>query len=110
MRNTIENEPVSFGAFNNGITMVCRNATVENGKLISIESPSIVNGGQTTVVIQRLILRAGIFASHCTLKLVELKMNPAQGELFEKQISRFSNTQNNIKGTDQMVNEEPHPS
>ena len=44
------------------------------------------------------------------LKVVKVTIKPEKAaSIFEKRISKFANSQNNIKATDQMVNEEPHP-
>ena len=55
MRQTIDENPQYFGAFNNGITIVCRDIELsEKGEVTKLVSPSIVNGGQTTVVMLKL--------------------------------------------------------
>ena len=51
MRETIKTEPERFAAYNNGLTIVCSSVKIEGNEIISIENPSVVNGGQTTMVI-----------------------------------------------------------
>lgn len=113
MRVTIDENPQYFGAFNNGITIVCRDVKIsDEGHLEKLISPSIVNGGQTTVVTAKAHLEgADLSKVIIPLKVVKIEITPEQAaNIFEKRISRFANSQNNIKATDQMVNEEPHPS
>ena len=50
-RETIKTEPERFAAYNNGLTIVCSSVIIEGNEIISIENPSVVNGGQTTMVI-----------------------------------------------------------
>lgn len=112
MRMTIDENPQYFGAFNNGITIVCRGVQLsEDGFVETLVSPSIVNGGQTTVVIAKAHLEgADLSQVEIPLKIVKIDMSPEKAAImFEKRISKFANSQNNIKATDQLVNEEPHP-
>jgi len=112
MRLTIDENPQYFGAFNNGITIVCRDVELsEDGEVKKLVSPSIVNGGQTTVVIAKAHMEgADLSQIEVPLKVVKIAIKPEKAaSMFEKRISKFANSQNNIKATDQMVNEEPHP-
>lgn len=47
---TLKTCPEYFVLFNNGITIVCRNVTIEHGKYV-LENPQIVNGCQTCNMI-----------------------------------------------------------
>ena len=111
MRQTIEDNHSSFGAFNNGVTLVCRGTEIGDGVLNAVTSPSIVNGGQTTVVVAKASAEGRDLSKvRIPLKVVQINLEKdVPASFLEKQISRFSNMQNNIKGTDQMVNDEPHP-
>ena len=53
IRNTINNEPYMFCAYNNGITVYAENIDIEHvegnmAKLSAVKDFQIVNGGQTT--------------------------------------------------------------
>ena len=112
MRETIKTEPERFAAYNNGLTIVCSSVTIEGNEIISIENPSVVNGGQTTmVIVDEARKGTPVQAVRVPIRVVEItSTNAADIKQFPSLISRYANTQNNIKTTDQLVNEEPHPS
>lgn len=53
---TLKEHPDRFVLFNNGITIVCKKATTENGKYV-LENPQIVNGCQTCNMIYQAYRR-----------------------------------------------------
>ena len=112
MRETIKTEPERFAAYNNGLTIVCSSVKIEGNEIISIENPSVVNGGQTTmVIVDEARKGTAVQAVRVPIRVVEItSTNAADVKQFPSLISRYANTQNNIKTTDQLVNEEPHPS
>jgi hypothetical protein len=112
MRETIKTEPERFAAYNNGLTIVCSSVEIEGNEIITIENPSVVNGGQTTmVIVDEARKGTAVQAVRVPIRVVEItSTNAADVKQFPSLISRYANTQNNIKTTDQLVNEEPHPS
>ena len=108
---TIEESPLRFAAYNNGITMVSSDVVIEDDhKVASANSISIVNGGQTTVSLFRCYRRqVDISEINVPLKLVVIKTDD---ELRKKglldSISRFSNTQNKVNNADRLAMEPPH--
>jgi hypothetical protein len=111
MRDTIKIEPERFAAYNNGLTIVCSNLEIESNEIISIENPSIVNGGQTTmVIVDEARKGTDVHAIRVPIRVVEISSQNAADKIqFPSLISRYANMQNNIKSTDQLVNEAPHP-
>jgi len=112
MRNTIQNEPEMFFAFNNGITATAENVeTVEDEKLVkitSIKNLQIVNGGQTT---------ASLFNSQQKNKTdlaevyVQVKLTVIPTEKTEEivpKISEYANTQNKVSAADFFSNHPYH--
>ena len=104
---TIKTEPVQ-----QRLTIVCSSVIIEANEIISIENPSVVNGGQTTmVIVDEARKGTAVQAVRVPIRVVEIaSTNAADVKQFPSLISRYANTQNNIKTTDQLVNEEPHPS
>lgn len=111
MRDTIKLEPERFAAYNNGLTIVCSSLEIESNEIISIENPSVVNGGQTTmVIVDEARKGTDVHTIRIPIRVVEiLSKNAADKIQFPSLISRYANMQNNIKSTDQLVNEAPHP-
>ena len=111
MRETIKLEPERFAAYNNGLTIVCSNVEIESNEIVSIENPSVVNGGQTTmVIVDEARKGTDVHTLRIPIRVVEiLSQNAADQLQFPSLISRYANMQNNIKSTDQLVNEAPHP-
>lgn len=58
IRDTIEDEPGNFLAFNNGLVISAASARVEGGRLMHLDGIQIVNGGQTTASIYQTWLTA----------------------------------------------------
>jgi len=102
IRNTIQNEPDMFFAYNNGICATAEHVdTDEDCKRIkSIVNLQIVNGGQTT---------ASIFTSKRKLKhdlsrvYVQVKLTVIGSDVVEEvvpKISEYANTQNKVSAAD----------
>ena len=110
IRNTIEKNPDSFFAFNNGLTAIAKNVEVKGNRITKITNLQIINGGQTTASIcfakfndKRRILdlaKVNVF-----LKLIVIKNEDLKEKFIEK-ISRFSNTQNGVSDSDFFANSE----
>ena len=110
MRNTIQNNPEMFFAYNNGITATAESvATVENGGRVAIKSITnfqIVNGGQTTASLfnTHRNSKADLSAVHVQAKLTVIP--PSETELIVPKISEYANTQNKVNPADFFSN---HP-
>ena len=84
MRQTIDENPQYFGAFNNGITIVCRDIELSGqGEVTKLVSPSIVNGGQTTVVIAKAHLEGS------NLSQVEVPLKVVKGTIKPEKAARI---------------------
>ena len=102
IRNTIQNEPDMFFAYNNGICATAEQVEIDTEKqrIKSIVNLQIVNGGQTT---------ASIFTSKRKLKhdlskvYVQVKLtviDPEEVETIVPKISQYANTQNKVSAAD----------
>jgi hypothetical protein len=102
IRNTIQNEPDMFFAYNNGICATAEHVDTDddNRRIRSIVNMQIVNGGQTT---------ASIFTSRRKLKhdlsrvYVQVKLTVIEPDIVEEvvpKISEYANTQNKVSAAD----------
>lgn len=117
INNTLLNNPGLFIAYNNGISMVCRSFEVADEGL-RIESPQIVNGCQTTRTLYDFMENhfAGVQAQLSTspkaeqyrsgLLAFKLIAVPEFDTDFVRDITRFSNKQNAVRGRDFLTLEE----
>ena len=117
INNTLLKNPERFIAYNNGISMVCRSFEASD-KGLHIDSPQIVNGCQTTRTLYDFMENkfAGVQAQLDTRADAE----PYRGALlafkliavqdfdtdFVRDITRFSNKQNAVRGRDFLTLEE----
>jgi hypothetical protein len=111
IRDTLQNEPARFLAYNNGIS-----ATAEDVELTSREDGSlgityitglqIVNGGQTVASIHRARERDRVDLSDVYVQAKLSIVKPQQIETLVPLISRFANTQNKVNEADFSAN---HP-
>lgn len=110
IRNTIQNEPEMFFAYNNGITATAEEVTTHQDERLvtirSIKNFQIVNGGQTT---------ASLFNSNKDSKInlaevyvqVKLTIIPScESDEIVPKISEYANTQNKVSAADFFSN---HP-
>lgn len=109
IRNTIEEAPEMFFAYNNGITATAEAVEIEDRDgvptMTTITNLQIVNGGQTSASIHAAS-RAGKELSNT---FVQMKLSIVDAEKAEKivpDISRFANSQNRIAAADFFSN---HP-
>ena len=108
MRNTIINNPDLFFAYNNGITATADSCELDNdGNISKITNLQIVNGGQTTASLSRVLSDGksdleGVFVQ---MKLSEIKHSEENEDLVSN-ISRYANSQNKISESDFFSN---HP-
>jgi len=110
IRNTLENKPAMFFAYNNGLTATAESVELrEEGKglhLASLENFQIVNGGQTTASIHAASRRKDIDLSKVFVQLKLSVVPKDQANEVVSDISRFANTQNKVNAADFFAN---HP-
>lgn len=109
IRNTLENGPTMFFAYNNGITATAEAITTkEHGGqfvLAGLQNFQIVNGGQTTASIH-VAMRKKIDLSNVFVQMKLSIVAPERtGEVVPK-ISEYANTQNRVTAADFFAN---HP-
>lgn len=115
IRDTIQNEPEMFCAYNNGITVFSRNVelvTLPDGGLgiANASDFQVVNGGQTTASLYhaRKKHRADLSSISVQMK-VNVIYDPEYVKILVPKISEYSNTQNKIQMADLLANDPPHP-
>ena len=116
IRNTLENEPSRFFAYNNGITATAESVDIErdNGllRLCGMKNFQIVNGGQTTASLHVAYRgRPGHKGTEVDLSRtsVQVKLTVVDRERAAKlvpKISEYANTQNRVSAADFFSN---HP-
>ncbi len=94
IRNTLEECPEKFAEYNNGLTMTCVDFKDLKGK-IECHSPIIVNGAQTSHGILDVSKKRKSLDAETQLKIIK-----TDDEEQQKNITRFSNSQNAVKGKD----------
>jgi len=110
LRDTLNNDPNHFLAYNNGISVTAEDIELDlvNQTIRKITGMQIVNGGQTTASIHRAKDRDGADISNVW---VQAKITVHKGESSDpaklvSAISRYSNTQNKVQEMDFSAN---HP-
>lgn len=108
IRNTIQNEPDMFFAYNNGITATAESIDFDalTNSLKSITNFQIVNGGQTTASLFAAKRKHGYDLSKV---FVQVKLSVISTDLVEAivpRISQYANTQNKVNLADFFSN---HP-
>ncbi len=108
LRNTIQNEPQMFFAYNNGLTATAENIKTDTPctRIQSVTNLQIVNGGQTTASIFTAGKknRAELSKVYVQVKLTVIA--PEQVEDVVPRISEYANTQNKVNAADFFSN---HP-
>jgi len=109
IRNTLENNPSMFFAYNNGITATAEDVTTEerNGQLTltRVRNLQIVNGGQTTASIH-MAMRNKIDLSKVFVQMKLSIVEPERTEEVVPKISEYANSQNKVNAADFFAN---HP-
>ena len=96
IRKTLEECPEKFAEYNNGSTMTAVDVKVdEDKKLIHLDSPIIVNGAQSSHGILDVSKKRKSLDAETQLKIIK-----TDDEEHQKNITRFSNSQNAVKGKD----------
>ena len=108
IRNTIQNEPEMFFAYNNGLTATAEQVQTDksSGRIQSVTNLQIVNGGQTTASIftANKKNRADLSKVYIQVKLTVIQ--PEKVETVVPRISEYANTQNKVSAADFFSN---HP-
>jgi hypothetical protein len=94
IKTTVQNDPVSFWTYNNGITALTRKITKKRGKF-HVEGISIINGAQTTGSISECSREEA-----ANVRVVCRFVQCADKEILHN-IIRFNNTQNAFRSADQ---------
>lgn len=85
----------NFWAYNNGITIVCNDYKIsEKNNKIEVKEFSIVNGGQTTVILSKNSSEYGVEEIFVLARIIK----PPQ--IIINDIIKFTNTQNQIRSWD----------
>ncbi|NWO10409.1 AIPR family protein [Chromohalobacter salexigens] len=114
IRNTLEDQPEMFFAYNNGITATADEVEIrqtENGPiLVSAENLQVVNGGQTTASIHSARKqRPRRPKARLDEVYIQMKLNVVPPEIAEEiipNISLYANSQNKVNDADLASN---HP-
>lgn len=109
IRNTIENDPAMFFAYNNGLTATAEEITTKRNEsglfLTELRNLQIVNGGQTTASIHAAF-RKKVDLSKVFIQ-VKLSIVPPERAIdVVPKISEYANTQNKVNAADFFAN---HP-
>lgn len=108
IRNTIQNEPEMFFAYNNGLTATAEKIQTDKiqSKITSVTNLQVVNGGQTTASIftANKKNKADLSRVYVQVKLTVIK--PEKVEIVVPRISEYANTQNKVSAADFFSN---HP-
>ena len=95
IRNTLEECPEKFAEYNNGMTMTVDEITLNDEKAATLLSPIIVNGAQSSHQILDRSKKTKNMEAEVFVKIVK-----TSDEEHQKNITRFSNSQNAVKGKD----------
>jgi hypothetical protein len=110
IKNTIENDPQMFFAYNNGITATTEKVIIRNDqqglRLVGLQNFQIVNGGQTTASIHAASRTKGTDLSRVFVQM-KLSVVPRESAATVVScISLFANSQNKVNAADFFAN---HP-
>lgn len=110
MKKTLREEPAHFWFFNNGITLVCDDARVVqdgNNSSLTVHSPQVINGQQTTRVLAEM--RDGAKQAKVLVRVLAIPSDATHDhEFYENLISsivRATNYQNAVKPSDLCSND-----
>jgi len=110
LRNTIENIPEMFFAYNNGITATAESIETEespNGLLLTgMRNFQIVNGGQTTASIHAALRNREADLDRIFVQMKLSIVNSDKAIEIVPKISEYANTQNRVSAADFFSN---HP-
>jgi len=109
IRNTLQNDPGMFFAYNNGITATAESVQTRQGphglEIIALENFQIVNGGQTTGSIYAA-RKAAVDLSNVFVQMKLSIIRPEKTDEVVPKISEYANSQNRVNAADFFSN---HP-
>lgn len=112
IRNTIENDPGMFFAYNNGITATAEKVTIkmsDAGLIITeLNNLQIVNGGQTTASIYAASRKKDVDLSRVFVQMKLSVVEPAKAIEVVPKISEYANSQNRVNAADFFANHPYH--
>ena len=110
IRNTIENNPEMFFAYNNGITATAESVEIvdsPNGLLLTgMHNFQIVNGGQTTASIHAALRNKEVDLDRVFVQMKLSIVDPERALEMVPKISEYANSQNRVSAADFFSN---HP-
>ena len=108
IRNTIQNEPEMFFAYNNGLTTTAESVETDTARerIRSVTNFQIVNGGQTTASIFTATKKDKAALSKVYVQVKLTVIPPERAEVVVPRISEYANTQNKVSAADFFSN---HP-
>lgn len=112
IRNTIENDPDMFFAYNNGITATAQSVEIKKSEhgliMTAMKNFQIVNGGQTTASIHAASRNRKIDLSKVFVQMKLSIIEPDQAIAIVPKISQYANTQNRVTAADFFANHPYH--
>ncbi len=110
IRNTIQNEPEMFFAYNNGLTATAEHVETDKKRerITSITNLQIVNGGQTTASIFTAMKNSKADLSNVYVQVKLTVIPPEKVETIVPKISEYANTQNKVSAADFFSNHPLH--
>lgn len=110
IRNTLENDPGMFFAYNNGITATAEEVTTvkssEGLRITKIANLQIVNGGQTTASIHAASRKKDVDLSNVFVQMKLSIVERSRAVDVVPKISEYANSQNRVNAADFFAN---HP-
>ena len=108
IKNTIQNEPQMFFAYNNGLTATAEYVRTDkkHQKIKSATNLQIVNGAQTTASIFTSKKKNNADLSNVYVQVKLTVVSPSDVDNVVPNISKFANTQNKVSAADFFTN---HP-
>ena len=110
IRNTIQNNPEMFFAYNNGITATAESVeTVDSSGallLTGMRNFQIVNGGQTTASIHAALRNKDVDLDRVFVQMKLSIVEPERAQEIVPKISEYANSQNRVNAADFFSN---HP-
>ena len=113
IRNTIQNEPDMFFAYNNGLTVTAEAIDFDGNSMLSATNLQIVNGGQTTASLfmtKRLDKEKKVDLSKVHVQVKLSVIAPDRVDDVVPAISKSANTQNKVSAADFFSNHPFHRS
>ena len=112
IRNTLDNEPGMFFAYNNGITATAESLDYEKTEtgvaIRRLHNLQIVNGGQTTASIYAGSRRKGCDMSDVFVQMKLSVIDPSLSTEVVPKISEYANSQNRVNAADFFANHPYH--